>query len=87
VADRFAPEWTAELSGTYQESRSLDDAVSEDLTSAAGRAGVAYQPAPWASIHLNGTAFRQWSNGSAGSDLTRYSAILGFTLGQMFNIY
>ncbi len=86
-ADRFAPEWTADLSGNYQENRSLDPAVTEDLTSASGTAGIAYQPATWATLHLSGTAFRQWSNGSVGTDLTRYSAFLGITLGYTYNIY
>lgn len=87
VADRIAPEWTADLRATFQENRSLDDAVSQDLISASGTAGVTYHPAPWANVHLLGSAFRQWSNGADGSDLKRYSAILGFTLGYMVNIY
>jgi hypothetical protein len=86
-ADRFAPEWTADLSGNYQENRSLDPGVTEDLTSASGTAGIGYQPATWATLHLSGTAFRQWSNGAVGTDLTRYSAFLGITLGYTYNIY
>lgn len=85
--DRFAPEWTADLSGNFQENRSLDAAVSQDLTSATGTAGVGYHPATWATLHLSGTAFRQWSNGAVGTDLTRYSAFLGLTLGTTYNIY
>lgn len=86
-ADRFAPEWTADLSGNYQENRSLDPAVTENLTSASGTAGIGYQPLTWATLHLSGTAFRQWSNGTVGTDLTRYSAFLGVTLGKTYNIY
>lgn len=86
-SDRFAPEWTADLSGNFQQNRSLDAAASEDLTSATGTAGIGYQPAPWATLHLSGTAFRQWSNGAVGTDLTRYSAFLGLTLGTTYNIY
>lgn len=87
IADRFAQEWTADLSGSFQENRSLDAAVSEDLTSASGTAGIGYEAATWATLHLSGTAFRQWSNGAVGTDLTRYSAFLGITLGYTYNIY
>lgn len=87
LADRFAKDWTADLSGNFQENRSLDAAASEDLTSASGTAGIGYQPATWATIRLSGTAFRQWSNGSVGTDLTRYSAFLGLTLSHIYNIY
>jgi hypothetical protein len=86
-SDRFAQEWTADLSANYQENRSLDAAESQDLTSATGTAGVAYHPATWATLHLSGTALRQWSNGVIGTDLTRYSAFLGITLGHTYNIY
>jgi|GEM_PF-2534326 len=86
-ADRFAPEWTADLFGSFQENRSLDPGVTQDLTSATGTAGVGYQPTTWATFRLSGTAFRQWSNGSVGSDLKRYSAFLGITLGYTYNIY
>ncbi len=85
--DNLAQAWTADLSGSYEVNRSLDAAVSEDLTSATGTAGVGYQPATWATIRLSGTTFRQWSNGTVGTDLTRYSAFLGITLGYTYNIY
>ncbi|MDA8123149.1 MAG: hypothetical protein M0Z38_11390, partial [Deltaproteobacteria bacterium] len=87
IADRFAAEWTADLSGNFQQNRSLDAAVSEDLTSATGTAGIRYQVREWVSVRLSGTAFRQWSNGAVGTDLTRYSAFLGLTLGHTYNIY
>ena len=87
LSGRFAPKWTADLSGNFQVNRSLDAAVSQDLTSATGTAGVGYQPATWATLHLSGTAFRQWSNGTVGADLMRYSAFLGVTLGYTYNIY
>lgn len=84
---RFAPQWTADLSGIFQASRSLDSPPSQDLVSATGTVGVGYQPASWATLHLSGTAFRQWSDGTVGTDLTRYSAFLGVTLGYAYNIY
>jgi hypothetical protein len=87
LTDQFALHWWGDLSGIYQMNRSLDSAVSEDLTSAAGTAGIRYQPWQWATFHLSGTTFRQLSNGTVGSDLTRYSAFLGVTLGKTYNIY
>lgn len=87
VVDNLAREWTADFLGTVQENRSLDAAVSEDLISASGTAGVGYQPTTWATIRLSGTAFRQWSNGVIGTDLKRYSGFLGITLGYTYNIY
>jgi hypothetical protein len=87
LSDQFAALWWADLSGRYQQNRSLDAAVSQDLTSATGTAGVRYQPWQWATFHLSGTTFRQWSNGAVGSDLTRYSAFLGVTVGNTYNIY
>lgn len=86
-SDQFAQGWSADLSGKYQLNRSLDPAVSQDLASATGSAGVRYQPLEWATLHLSGTALRQWSNGSVGTDLQRYSGFLGVTLGKSFNIY
>jgi hypothetical protein len=87
LTDQFALHWWGDLLGNYQVNRSLDAVVSEDLTSAAGTAGIRYQPATWATLHLSGTAFRQWNNGAIGTDLTRYSAFLGITLGKTYNIY
>jgi hypothetical protein len=86
-SDRFAMRWTANLSGSYQQNRALDAADSEDLTSVFGTAGIGYQPATWATLHLSGTASRQWSEGALGTDLTRYTAFLGITLGTTYNIY
>jgi hypothetical protein len=87
LSDRIASRWWADLSGSYEQNRSLDAAVSGDLTSATGTAGIRHQVREWAGVRLSGTAFRQWSNGAIGTDLTRYSAFLGITLGKTYNIY
>ncbi len=87
LTDQFSSHWWGGLSGNYQVNRSLDPAKSEDLTSVAGTAGIRYQPWQWATFHLSGTAFRQMSNGTVGSDLQRYSAFLGVTVGNTYNIY
>ncbi len=87
LSNQIAARWWTDLSGSYEQNRSLDDAVSEDLTSATGTAGIRHQVWEWATVRLSGTAFRQWSNGVIGTDLTRYSAFLGITLGKTYNIY
>ncbi|HWS15645.1 MAG TPA: hypothetical protein VN450_05565 [Candidatus Methylomirabilis sp.] len=87
LSDQFASRWWADLTGSYQVNRSLDETVSEDLSSATGTAGIRYQHRDWLSLNLSGTAFRQWSNGTVGTDLKRYSAFLGLTLGYTYNIY
>ncbi len=87
VSDQFALRWWADLSGTYQVNRPLDPNVSGDLTSATGTAGIRHKPLEWMDVHLSGSGFRQSGNGPLGSDLTRYSAFLGITLGKTYNIY
>ncbi|GAB4367488.1 MAG: hypothetical protein Kow00128_12020 [Deltaproteobacteria bacterium] len=87
LSHQFAPRWGWDLAGTYQTSRSLDPTASEDLESANGNAGIRYQPWRWATFRLSGTAYRQWSHGTVGTDLTRYSGLLGVTLGYTYNLY
>ena len=87
VSDQFATRWWADLIGTYQVNRSLVPNASGDLTSAAGTAGVRHKLLEWMDVHLSGTGFRQSGNGRLGSDLTRYSAFLGVTVGNTYNIY
>jgi hypothetical protein len=87
VSDQFATRWWADLTGTYQVNRSLEPGVSGDLTSATGTAGIRHKPLEWLDVHLSGSGFRQSGNGVLGSDLTRYSALLGFTLSRTYNIY
>jgi hypothetical protein len=88
VSDQFATRWWADLTGTYQVNRSLESDASGDLTSAIGTAGVRHKPLEWLEVHLSGSGLRQsGDNGTLGSDLTRYSAFLGVTLGKTYNIY
>ncbi len=87
VSDQIADRWWADLSGGYQINRSLDAAASEDLTSATGTAGIRYQVLEWANLRLSGTAFSQWNDGTIGTDLVRYSAFLGVSVGRTYNIY
>ncbi len=87
LSDQFALRWWADLTGTYQVNRSLESDASGDLTSAGGTAGIRHKPLEWLDVHLSGSGFRQSGNGTLGSDLTRYSAFLGVTVGKTYNIY
>lgn len=87
VSDQFAALWWADLAGTYQVSRPLDSNASGDLTSTMGTARVRHKPLEWMEVHLSGSGLWQSGNGTLGSDLTRYSAFLGVTLGKTYNIY
>jgi hypothetical protein len=87
VSDQFAMRWWVDLTGTYQVNRSLEPNASGDLTSAIGTALVRHKPLEWMEVHLSGSGLRQSGNGTLGSDLTRYSAFLGVTLGKTYNIY
>lgn len=87
LSNQFSARWGGDLSGSFQKSQSLDPANSEDIESATGTAGLRYQPWEWCTIHLSGTAFQQWSHGTVGTDLKRYSALLGFTFGYTHNLY
>lgn len=87
VSDQFATRWWADLTGTYQVNRSLEPNASGHLTSAIGTAGVRHKPLQWMEVHLSGSGLRQSGDGALGSDLTRYSAFFGVTLGKTYNIY
>jgi hypothetical protein len=88
VSDQFATRWWADLIGIYQVNRSLESDASGDLTSAICTAGVRHKPLEWLEVHLSGSGLRQsGDNGTLGSDLKRYSAFLGVTLGKTYNIY
>ena len=87
VSDQFATRWWADAIGIYQVNRSLESDASGDLTSTAGTAGIRHKPLEWLEVHLSGSGFRQSGDGALGSDLTRYSAILGVTVSNTYNIY
>ena len=76
----LARDWAWDVSGAWQSNRSTDEAVSEDIITARGSAGLRYTATPWAMLRLGGTAARQWSQGPSGSDLERFSVMLGLTL-------
>jgi hypothetical protein len=84
---RFTREWSWNLSGTYQVSRSAFETDAVDLTTIFGTAGLSYKPWEWGSLDLTGNLNRQTSDGQFGDTLNNYSALLGITIGKPYKIY
>jgi len=87
LTDQFARGWWWDLGGSYQRNQSIDDAKSVDLATVTASAGVRYRVREWAMLHLTGTGFRQWSSGPVGTDMKRDAALLGFSIGNTYNLY
>jgi hypothetical protein len=87
VSDRFARDWTWNLSGAYQSSRSAFDTDAVDIRTINGSTGVQYRPWTWATLDLTGNLNRQTSSGQLGETLNNYSAHLGFTAAHPFNLF
>jgi len=85
--ERFTREWSGNLSGAYQVSRSVFATEAIDLATMYGAAGLRYQPWQWGSLDLTGNLSRQTSDGQFGDTLSNYSALLGFTFGKPYKIY
>ena len=73
-SDQFAREWSWNLSGAYQVSRSVFVTDAVNLTTIYGTAGLSYKPWEWASLDLTGNLNRQTSDGQFGDTLNNYSA-------------
>jgi hypothetical protein len=87
IRDQFAREWSWDLQGTYQDSKSAFAPNAVSLQTIYGSAGLRYQPLVWFSLDLTGSLNHQSSNGQFGSALDAYAGILGFTIGQPYNIF
>jgi hypothetical protein len=87
IEDQFTREWTWNLGGSYQISKSVFTSDSVNIKTTYANAGLRYKPWEWASMDLNGSMSRQTSDGQFGSSLDNYSAILGFTISKPYNIY
>ena len=85
--NQFAEEWSWNLSGTYQVSRSVFETGAVDIDTINGTAGLRYKPWEWGSLDLTGNLNRQTSNGQFGDAINNYSALLGVTIGKSYNIY
>jgi hypothetical protein len=87
VLNRFARDWTWNLSGAYQISESAFETDAVDIHTINGSTGVQYRPWRWATVDLTGNLQRQTSDAQFGEDLNNYSAYLGFTAAYPFNLY
>ena len=64
--DQFTREWSWNLSGTYQVSKSVFETDAVNLTTIYGTAGLRYKPWEWGSLDLTGYLDRQTSDGQFG---------------------
>lgn len=87
LTNQFYEKWWWDVSGYYQENKSLDDMVTVDFFTVEGTAGLRYVATEWASFMLEGNIFRQRSHGLEGSDLDRDSVFLGVRLSQFYKLY
>jgi hypothetical protein len=87
LSDRFARDWTWNLSGAYQISQSAFETDAVDIHTIYGSTGVQYRPWRWATVNLKGNLSRQTSDAQFGEDLNNYSAYLGFTAAHPFHIF
>jgi hypothetical protein len=86
-SDQFARDWSWNLSGTYQISKSVFVTDAVNLTTITGTAVLSYKPWLWASLDLTGYIDRQTSDGQSGGDLSNYVATLGFTIGKPYKVF
>jgi hypothetical protein len=87
LSDQFTREWSWNLSGTYQISKSVFVTDAVNLTTIYGTAVLSYKPWEWGSLDLTGYLNRQTSDGQSGSDLNTYAATLGITIGKPYKIF
>ena len=56
------------------------------MTSGNGTAEIRYVPAPWATLRLSGTYYREWAQTDSASDLKKTTAFLGVTLSNTYSL-
>jgi hypothetical protein len=86
-SDQFTREWSGNLSGAYQVSRSVFESNAVNLKSTYGTAGLRYQLWEWGSLELTGNLNRQISDGQFGETLNSYSALLGISIEKPYKIF
>jgi hypothetical protein len=87
ITGLFTREWSWNLLGAYQVSRSVFETDKVDLTTVYGTAGLRYQFLEWASLDLTGSLNRQTSDGQFGETLNNYNALLGLTIGKPYKVF
>jgi len=81
LSDQFAQRWSWSLGGYYQIERTVFAATSSELKTLNGTGRIRYAPWEWGAFDLTGNSQRQQSDIPNG-DMTRYTVVLGFTLGK-----
>jgi len=87
LGDQFTKGWWWSLLGSYQANRNIDDPSVRDVISGNGTAEIRYVPAPWATLRLSGTFFREWVQDSTGPDLKKTTAFLGVTMSKTYSLF
>lgn len=87
LGDQFANGWWWSLSGSYQANRNINNPSATDLISANSTAEIRYVPAPWATLRLSSTFYREWAQNDSGSDLKKVTAFLGVTMSNTYSLY
>jgi len=86
LSDQFAQRWSWNLGAYYQIERTVFAATSRDLKTLSGTGSIRYAPWEVGSFDLTGYSSREQSDGPGG-DRTRYSVVLGFTLGKTYTVF
>jgi len=89
LSDRLSPDWSWDLSGSWQSNRSTNGqpGTGENIEAASGTAGIRFQAASWASFRFSGNLYRQQSKSSVGEDIDRETVQLEVTLGHTYNLF
>jgi Putative beta-barrel porin 2 len=87
LLNRFARDWTWNLSGAYQAHQDTFETDAVDIRTINGSTSVQYQPWTWATLDLTGHFSRQTSSGQSGEDVDNYAVQLGFTAAHPFHLF
>jgi len=87
LLEKFARDWSWNLSGSYQVSRSVFVTDAVNIHAIHGTTGFLYRPWRWAVLHLTGDLNRQESSGQFGETLNNYTAYLGLSAAHSLNLY
>ena len=85
--DQISREWSWNLSGTYQVSKSVFVTNAVNINTIYGTAGLSYKPWEWGSLDLTAYTDRQTSDSQFGSDLNNFVATLGITIGKPYKVF
>jgi hypothetical protein len=87
LLEKFARDWSWNLSGSFQVSRSVFETDAVNIHAIHGATGFRYQLWRRATLNLSGNLNRQTSSGQFGETLNNYTAFLGFTAAHPIHLY